>query len=99
MSPSAKSTKHLRELGYIVANVEKWVPGANVRRDAYGFGDLLIAGHGCIALVQVTTTAHQAARETKIRSLPEFPEWCAAGGVVFVHGWNGNTLTVRQVRP
>jgi len=43
-SCTARSMKWLRDKGYAVANVEKWMPRINIRKDVYGFGDLLVAG-------------------------------------------------------
>jgi hypothetical protein len=41
MAPTARSLKLLRDTGHAVGVVESWVPGANVRRDLFGFADLL----------------------------------------------------------
>jgi hypothetical protein len=40
-SPTQRTLKYLRELGYLVAVVEKWNPHARIRQDLYGFIDVL----------------------------------------------------------
>ena len=71
MTPSARSTQYPLKLGFIVAPVEKVIhmPTAPFpfKRDAFGFGDLLIARPGFgAALVQVTDSTHVSHRVKKI---------------------------------
>jgi hypothetical protein len=89
MSPTARSLDLLRQCGFAVAIVERWLPRANVRQDAFGWADLL-ACHPLrrqLALVQVTTRHNLAARIAKARALPELRTWLAAGGLAWFHGW------------
>lgn len=76
MTPSARSVKHLRDRGFIVAPVEQIVhmPGRpfSNKRDAFGFGDLLIARPEFgAALVQVTSATNVSHRIDKILGVPE----------------------------
>lgn len=90
MTPSARSTKWLRDLGFIVCKVEQRlpIPGKFITRDAFNIGDLLVAKEGFgIALVQVTSMSNLAARERNAREIPELPKWLAAGGKFLMHGW------------
>jgi hypothetical protein len=89
VTPTARSLKLLRDAGYIAAVVEAWLPYAGVRRDAFGFGDVLAAHPGAqsILLVQATTLDHVGARLTKARARAELAVWLAAGGAFEVHGW------------
>lgn len=105
MTPTARSLAYLRGKGYQACVVEKWIPRANVRRDAFGFGDLLVCGPA-IALVQVTSASNMSAREKKICGLPEAAKWRMAGGEIWLHGWSKKgkrgkrkrwTLTERRV--
>src|SRR5271155_4458070 len=72
MTPTARSMKYFRDRGCIVAGVEKTLhmPGRPfpMKRDAFGFGDLLVAvaGQQGIALVQVTDISSMSARRNKI---------------------------------
>ena len=89
MTPTARTLTRLRDLGYIACVVERWVPRANVRRDAFGFGDILAAhpGERAVLIVQATTIGHVAHRLAKARALPELAAWLRAGGRFEVHGW------------
>lgn len=89
MSPSARSTRHLKELGWHVANVEKYIAAIRQRKDAYGWGDLLICNPtlGQIALVQVTSGSNLAARLKKAKGIGSLVAWLTAGGRLFAHGW------------
>src|SRR5262245_18526772 len=88
MSPTARSLNFLRDLGYMVAVVEKWNPGARVRQDLYGFIDVL-AGRGVTTLgVQVCTVGDQAKRIEKIRASEQAARWLDGGWRgIEVHGW------------
>jgi hypothetical protein len=72
VTPTARSMKYFRDRGFIVANVEKilHMPGRPFgnRRDAFGFGDLLIAKPDWgAALIQVTSSDHVSHRVNKIQ--------------------------------
>ena len=98
-SPTQRSTKYLRDRGWIVARVEQrlHMPKSPfpITKDAFGFGDLLAAHAdiGRVALVQSTggQGGNFAARIRKIIDTPEISElawsWIAAGGIILVHGW------------
>jgi hypothetical protein len=89
MTPTARSLDLLRASGFLAAVVERWIPRAGVRKDAFGWADLL-ACHPVrrqVALVQVTTRGNLAARIAKAKALPELAGWLAAGGLAWFHGW------------
>jgi hypothetical protein len=89
MTPTARTLAHLRRLGFTAAVVESWLPHAAVRRDLFGFADVL-AVHprdGIIMLVQATSVDHVAHRLTKAKRRPELLAWLKAGGRFTVHGW------------
>jgi hypothetical protein len=82
---------YLRERGLSVCKVEQRlpIPGKFVTRDAFNFGDLLAMEESFgIALVQVTSSAHVAARIDKIMELPGAVEWLRSKGRILVHGWS-----------
>jgi hypothetical protein len=89
VSTKGMSAKYFRERGCQVADVERHlpIPGKFVTVDAFGFGDLLVIIGARIALVQATTMANLAAREAKIRAIPEHRAWLYAQGRILVHGW------------
>lgn len=96
MTPTARSSKWLRDRGWIVARVEQrlHMPKAAfpITKDAFGFGDLLAAhmDRG-IALVQVTSTGNLTKRVTKITQDKKVSDyatmWLQSGGHIQVHGW------------
>lgn len=89
MTPSARSTRHLRELGYFVATVEQRIPHTFITRDAFGWADLLaVHPQRGIALVQVTSGSHLANRISKARTVAgPLTAWLLAGGKLLAHGW------------
>ena len=105
MTPTARTLAYLRRLGYLAAVVELWIPGANVRRDLFGFADVL-AVHPrdrLFLLVQATTTDHAAHRLGKAKARPELLAWLKAGGRFEVQGWTRRAgrwqVRVISVRP
>jgi hypothetical protein len=89
MTPSARSRRHLAELGYHVATVEQTIPRCFIKRDCYGWADLL-AVHPVkgIALVQVTSGPNLAARIHKASTVAgPLTAWILAGGKLLAHGW------------
>jgi hypothetical protein len=79
----------LRREGFLAGVVESWIPHTNLRRDLFGFADVLAAHpQDCVfLLVQVTTADHVAHRLAKARARPELAIWLKAGGRFEVHGW------------
>jgi hypothetical protein len=101
VTTAARSLVFLRRLGFVAAVVEAWLPYANVRRDLFGFADVL-AFHPrdrLFLLVQVTTADHVAGRLAKAKGRPELAAWLKAGGRFQVHGWQQRSgrWQVRQV--
>jgi hypothetical protein len=87
-SPTQRSLKYMREKGFHAEVTEKWVPGANVRRDLFGFVDILCLGaDGAIVGVQSTSDSNVAARITKIAESPLVDRVRKAGIRILVHGW------------
>lgn len=88
MTPSARSLHALRERGYKAESVERWIPSANVRKDLFGWLDI-IACHPTMGIlgVQVSTSEHRKARLDKARSCPGLIIWRLAGGRLAFHGW------------
>ena len=87
-SPTQLSLKYMREKGFHAEVTEKWVPGANIRKDLWGFVDILCLGaDGSIVGVQSTSASNVAARITKIAESPLVDRVRQAGIKIFVHGW------------
>jgi len=87
------SRKHLEAQGWTVTTVEQRIPHCFITKDAFGFGDLLIAKpSGGIVLVQVTgdaSTGNFHKRIAKIKAEPRAGIWLASGGKILVHSWEG----------
>lgn len=89
VSPTARSRKHLSAEGWHVATVEQTIPHVFIKRDAFGWADLLcVHPTKGIALVQVTTGDHLANRIAKARTVAgPLVAWLIAGGKLVAHGW------------
>jgi len=93
MSPTQRSLKYMRDKGYLCDVVEKWIPGANIRKDLYGFADVLCVknttfrdGEPPIVVVQSTSHSNISARVKKIMESQNLPIVAGAGIMVVVHG-------------
>jgi len=102
--PVQRSLGLLRDNGWTVTIVEKYMkhPGMpfGKRIDVFGFGDLLAIRRrmkgrdgktihpAAIALVQCCADGDFAKHKDKILAIPEFYEWKACGGTVFLQGWS-----------
>jgi len=89
MSPTQRSLKYLRDEGYLVAIVEHWQPFARIRKDLWGWADLLAIKRGEVLAVQVTSegVANRVAKVTNSETIGRVRE---AGVRVEVHGWRKN---------
>lgn len=108
-SPTQRSLKLMRSRGYLCDITERWVPAANIRKDLYGFVDILCVspkmgfeGEGCsppIVGVQSTSYSNVSARVKKIMESPNLPIVAGAGIMVVVHGWRKvkNRWVVKEV--
>ena len=86
-SPTQRSLKKLRDDGWTADVVEKWIPGANIRRDLFGFIDILcIAGNETLA-VQATSYNNISARVKKIADHENIGKVRDAGWCIQVWGW------------
>lgn len=93
MSPTARSLALLRDRGYHAEVTEKWIPRARVRKDLWGWCDILGMQEGKPLLaVQTTTKSHMNDRIKKIKASPLFTLARKLGIEVCCHGWwkNGN---------
>ena len=88
-SPTQRSLALLRERGYLPYVVETWNPYARIRKDLYGFIDIVaikVGAEGVLA-VQTTTGTNLSARIKKAEGLEAYNLWIATGNVVEFHGW------------
>jgi hypothetical protein len=100
-SPTQRSLKHMRSLGYVCAIVEKWNPHARIRQDMFGFIDIVCIKDEDIIGVQACSGAGGDSAE-RVRKIAEHENWpliCKAIRVV-VQSWRKNAAgkwTLREV--
>jgi hypothetical protein len=87
-SPTQLSLAKLREEGYIVDVVERWIPGANIRKDLYGFIDIIALKGKETLVVQTTSASNLSARCKKIADHENVGAVREAGWTIHVHGWH-----------
>ena len=87
MSLTARSTAHLRDLGYMVATVEHYNSFTRRKHDLWGCIDLLCIGNGETVAVQVTSKPHLSNRRHKIEEAEAYPEMLRSGWRIVLHGW------------
>lgn len=101
-SPTARSLEHLRKLGYIADVTERWIPKMNVRKDLFGFIDILAINDTEVLAVQATgeqNSGNVSARVKKIAEHDNYPLVCKHMRII-VHGWRKNAAgrwTLREV--
>lgn len=92
-SPTQNSLRKLRAEGYVAEVVERWVPGANIRKDLFSFGDIVAISprdeHGVrtMKIVQATSYSNLSARLKKIAECEFAPMVRECGVGIEAHGW------------
>ena len=87
-SPTQRSLKKLRSEGWTCEITEHWNPFARIRKDLFGFIDLLAMRGDELLAVQTTSAANMSAREQKIRALQSHALWLASPSRrIIIHGW------------
>jgi hypothetical protein len=90
-STTQLSLDYLRDLGYVVDVVERWVPGTaggpRVRRDLFGILDLVAVRSSETMGVQTTTKGELSKRARKIADSDHIGALREAGWTLHVHGW------------
>jgi hypothetical protein len=86
-SPTQRSLKRLREMGYTVQVVEKWNPHAKIRQDLFGFIDVLAIRKGEVLAVQACAGGDASRRVQKIADHENVGIVRQAGIRIEVHAW------------
>ena len=87
MSPTERSLKYLRKLGYTATVTERWNQFARIRQDLFGIVDVLAVRAGETLAVQCTSLANVSSRVNKIADNENTPRLREAGWRLEVHGW------------
>ena len=86
-SPTQRTLALLRKGGWTAEVVEKWIPGANIRKDLFGFIDVVAIRGKEILGVQCTSYSNISARVKKIEEHDNVAAVRDAGIGIQVHGW------------
>lgn len=90
----------LEEQGWTCSVVEQVVPHCFIKRDCFGFADLLCCSPSRgIMLVQVTggtSTSNFHSRVEKVKAEPRHAIWLASGGRIQVHSWEKRAGTKQR---
>ena len=98
-SPTQRSLEKLRADGWRAEVVERWIPGANIRKDLWGWVDILALRDGVTLAVQTTSAANVSARVRKIADSDSLADVRKAGWRIAVWGWRkvGRAWVCREV--
>jgi hypothetical protein len=91
-SPSALTAELLKKDGWLVETTERWIPGANIRKDLLGFIDQLCFKDGEVLAVQATSWTNISARVAKITESPNLPLVRKIGWGIWVIGWKWDSV-------
>lgn len=86
-SPTERTLKYLRGLGYRAVVTEKWNQFAHIRQDLFGIVDVLAVRRGETLGVQCTSSPNVSSRVDKIANHESTPWLRDAGWRLEVHGW------------
>src|SRR5215469_4608225 len=70
MSPMQLTLAWLREHGYEADVAEKWIPRTFIRKDLFGFIDVMAVSDFHLLAIQVSDDSHRAEHRKKIMALP-----------------------------
>jgi len=87
MSPTQRTLKYLRGMGYTAVITERWNQWAKVRQDLFGIVDVLAVRVGETLAVQCTSAPNVSSRVNKIADHESTPRLREAGWKIEVHGW------------
>ena len=99
-SPTQCTLDKWRKLGYMCEVVEKTIPKTFIKKDLFGFVDVLAVGHGETVAIQTTSADHVSHRGRKIEDMPErVAELRNANWRLVVEGWKkpGHRWECREV--
>lgn len=98
-SPTQRSLKWARDQSWVAEVVERWVPGANIRKDLFSIIDIVaLDGSGTVG-IQSTSYSNVSKRVKKIADSDHIEALRKAGWKIIVQGWRkvGNKWTCRIV--
>ena len=87
-SPTARCLEDIRKLGFDAAIVEQTIPKTWIKRDMFGWVDIVYLTGTSIVGVQVTSGVNHAARRSKILAEPRALKWLKSGGLIEVWSYD-----------
>jgi hypothetical protein len=96
-SPSALTAELLKSQGWIIGTVERWVPGANIRVDLFGFIDQIALKDGETLAIQATSWDNVSSRVKKIAEAECLDQVRKANWTIWVMGWKWCSKTKQWV--
>lgn len=102
ISATQKSLKKLRDEGYLCEVVEKTIPKCFIKKDLFGFIDILAIKDDEVLAVQTTsdkTGGNSGERVRKIQSHENYQKVKNLGWHIVVHGWRQLTGKYKNGKP
>lgn len=98
-SPTQRSLKLLRDLGFTCQIVEHWNAFARRRIDLFGIIDIVAIKSGSTGVlgVQTTTSDNLSARVHKAEAEETMKIWLNCGNRLLIHGWDKSRLVAREM--
>ena len=88
MSPTQCTLKWLAREGWTADVVERFIPGAKIRKDAFGFGDILAFRADQTALIQCTSASNHSSRVKKVNVSSAATGWLGGRDrIILVLSW------------
>jgi len=87
ISPTQLTLKWLRDEGYLAEVCERWIPGANIRKDLWGWTDIVAIKDGETVAVQCTSWDNISSRVRKIEESDTVGPVRKANWSIWVIGW------------
>lgn len=96
MTPTQRALRDLRGQGYLAAVVERWIPGARIRRDLFGIADIVALTQQETLFVQACAGSSHAARRRKILASRDL--WRVQGPNRHVEIWSYSKTSPRGTK-
>jgi hypothetical protein len=87
-SPTARTLAECRRRGWPAQVVEQTIPRTFIKRDLFGFIDIVALTPDGLLGIQATSGTNHAARITKARQQPHFAAWLRSGARFAVWSWS-----------
>jgi hypothetical protein len=86
-SPTQRSLKFMRDQGYFCEVVEKTIPHTFIKKDLFGWIDLVAVRASGLVGIQTTTKANMPARLDKAKGNGPLVAWLLSQNTLECHGW------------